>query len=69
VQSINNARREIALRLKRNRGLQHDLLDFLAWAYPRARKDAVRETRLPVETFSEACPWTLEQILDDDFPP
>jgi hypothetical protein len=69
VQSINNARREIALRLKRNPGLQHDLPDFLAWAYPRARKDATKESRLPLAMFPEACPWTLEQILDEDFPP
>jgi len=69
VQSINNARREMALRLKRNPCLWPELPEMLAWAYPRARKDAARETPLPLATFPEDCPWTLEQLLDEDFFP
>jgi Domain of unknown function DUF29 len=32
-----------------------------------ARRTAQRETRLSLETFPETCPWTLQQVLDDDF--
>jgi hypothetical protein len=66
VQSLNNAHREIALRLRRNPGLRPELPEMLAWAYPRARRDAARETPLPLTTFPEPCPWTLEQLLDED---
>lgn len=38
-------------------------------AYRRARKGAARETGLPIETFPEVCPFTLNQILDEDFLP
>ena len=34
-----------------------------------ARRDAVRETALPLATFPEDCPWTVEQMLDADFWP
>jgi len=41
----------------------------LAKVYQRARRDAARETRLPVETFPEDCPFALDDILDFDFLP
>jgi uncharacterized protein DUF29 len=30
---------------------------------------AVRETRLPLATFPDTCPWTVEPVLDADFWP
>jgi Domain of unknown function DUF29 len=42
---------------------------ILAESYARARRDAARQTGLPLSTFPEACPWTPEQILDPDFFP
>ena len=38
-------------------------------AYPTARRLAEIQTRLPLTTFPATCPWTLEQVLDDDFFP
>lgn len=38
-------------------------------AYPGARKRAARETGLPLSTFPETCPFTLDQIEDPDFLP
>jgi hypothetical protein len=38
-------------------------------AWRKARRDASRQTGLPVATFPEACPWTVAQILDNDFFP
>lgn len=37
--------------------------------YPRARRRASQETRLPLGTFPAACPWETEQLLDPDFWP
>jgi hypothetical protein len=69
IRSISNARHEIARRLRRSPSLRSKLPQLVTWAYPDARKDAARETRLRRETFPETCPWSLEQLLDDDFFP
>ena len=37
--------------------------------YRRAVREAAIETGLPPETFPPECPWTLEQLRDDDFMP
>lgn len=67
--TIINARSEIAQLLEENPGLKPQLEAFLARAYPTARRLARAETRLPLQTFPATCPWTLEQVLDDDFWP
>ena len=35
--------------------------------YRAARREASRQTGLPLATFPETCPWTVEQVLDLDF--
>jgi hypothetical protein len=67
--SINNARAEIEARLRRNPSLRHEVPEFLAWAYPKARRAAADETGLPRAMVPETCPWTLEQLQDEDFLP
>jgi hypothetical protein len=42
---------------------------LLAHRYARARRRAMGETQLPDTTFPQACPWTTEQVLDDEFWP
>jgi Domain of unknown function DUF29 len=37
--------------------------------YASIRKGAAKATRLPLVTFPEACPWMVEQVLDEDFWP
>jgi hypothetical protein len=49
--------------------LKRNLKDIVAHAYPKAVKIAIRETKLPQSTFPSECPYTLEQLLDDDFYP
>jgi hypothetical protein len=49
--------------------LRRELPDCLAWAYPKACRAAAEETRLPLATFPEQCPWNLDQLQDDDFLP
>ena len=67
--SIKNSRREVRDLLQDEPGLKHVLNDTLTRAYEYAREDAADETHLPLETFPETCPWTLEEVLDEAFWP
>ena len=67
--SVRVGRQQIARRLRRNPGLRPDLPTFLADAYADARKRAMDDTGFPLDTFPEACPWTIAQVLDEDFWP
>lgn len=67
--SIGNARDEIQARLLDTPSLRNDLTESVASSYSRARKRASREARLPIHTFPESCPYSLEQLMDDDFLP
>jgi hypothetical protein len=49
--------------------LKSKLSEIVAESYLRARKEASGETDLPLSTFPETCPWTLDQIRDPDFLP
>ena len=69
LRSIRNARVEIEWRLQRSPSLRPRLQEFLAWAYPKARQAAAEDTGLPLATFPETCPWSLEQLQDEDFLP
>jgi hypothetical protein len=42
---------------------------ILPHAYGLSRQSTHRETRLPLSTFPETCPYTVEQVLDDTFWP
>jgi Domain of unknown function DUF29 len=67
--SARNARQEIALILDDSPSLQRQLPRLLASAYPHACQDAADETGLPLATFPEPCPWSLEQLQDPGFWP
>jgi hypothetical protein len=65
--SIREARDQIDDLLDDNPSLRAYPAECLAKAYPRARMKALDETgllRLP-----EDCPWTIDEILADDFLP
>lgn len=42
---------------------------IIASCYETARHQATKQTGLPLETFPEHCPYTLEQTLDETFLP
>jgi hypothetical protein len=69
LRSIRNSREAIELVLGDSPSLRRELPDCLAWAYPKACRAAAEETRLPLATFPEQCPWNLDQLQDDDFLP
>lgn len=52
-----------------NPSLRASLATLLAEAYPFAVKKASAETGLPKSTFPATCPWTVEQIMDEEFWP
>jgi hypothetical protein len=33
------------------------------------KKEVAKEPGLPLETFLEMCPWSLDQLRDEDFLP
>jgi hypothetical protein len=43
--------------------------EMLVETYKRARKAAARSSGLPLSTFPEECPWTYDQIVDEEFFP
>ena len=67
--SIHHARDEIAVLLEDSPSLWREVPGLLARRYPAARVLAQVETGLPLATFPQDCPWTIEQILDADFWP
>lgn len=68
-QGIDHARLQIELILEDSPSLRAFLPEAAAWAYPRGRKEAAKETGLPLATFPEVCPWSLEQLQDENFLP
>jgi Domain of unknown function DUF29 len=67
--SIDQARDAIADRITRSPSLQGFPAQCLVLAYRRARRDARTDTGFPLATFPEACPWSVDQVLDEDFLP
>ena len=67
--TIRHARREMADDLAENRSLHGYPAARLSLAYRRARLDAADDTGLPLTTFPEACPWPVDQVLDEEFWP
>ena len=67
--SIGRERDEIPLHLAENPGLAPRAEELFATAYALARREAARQTHLPLATFPESPPFTPEQALRDDFWP
>ncbi|PON14787.1 DUF29 domain-containing protein [Candidatus Entotheonella serta] len=67
--SILEQRGSIASLLNDSPSLRRQVLPLMSDHYPRARRRANSQTGLPLSTFPETCPWTEDQILDDDFWP
>ena len=67
--TIRMQRQEIADLLEQSPSLRRTVPDALSARYALAREHASAQTRLPLATFPETCPWTAEQVLDADFWP
>lgn len=62
-------RERISDLLRDSPSLRRVLADYVEQNYSAARKMAALETRLPVNTFPAENPYSVEQILDQEFTP
>jgi len=67
--SIMNSRAEIDDVLTESPSLRRELPEHVAQQYVRAVRQAADETGLPSEVFPTACPYSPQQLVDDDFFP
>lgn len=67
--SIQNNRKEIWRVIEDSPSLRDYPSCVLDKAYQSARKDAARETQLPLETFAIDCPFSTEEALNEIFWP
>jgi hypothetical protein len=62
-------RRQLVVLLQDSQSLRHEITPRLAQHYPAARRKARRDTQLPDATFPATCPWSVEQVLEEEFWP
>jgi len=67
--TIKVQRRELARHLADNPSLKSKLPEAMADAYGDAILNASRETGLDERTFPEVCPWSFEQVMNQEFWP
>jgi len=67
--SIDGSREEIEALMKDNHTFDRLVPDFMATAYPKAVKAANKQTGLPISTFPKQCPWSFEEIMQEEFYP
>jgi len=67
--TILEQRRRIDRLLQQNPSLRPTLPALLEDSYAYIQKRTSLETRLPLTTLPDTCPWGMPQILDDDFWP
>ncbi|BAP57705.1 hypothetical protein THII_3408 [Thioploca ingrica] len=67
--SINEQRLRVNRLLRNNPGLKPYLPEAVANAYADALKLAAKDTHTSVNRFPSTCPYTLEQMLHEDFYP
>ena len=69
-QSVSNARDAIRILLSDSPSAARDRDAAFLAAFDDARRRLVRnDDDLPVRDWPEACPWTLEQVLDEEYWP
>lgn len=67
--SIDEQRSQIDWLLQNKPSLKPGLTDAATEIYSRAVKLAAKETKFPLTHFPPACPYSIEQLLDEDFYP
>ena len=67
--TIRIQRVELEDHLADNPSLRSQIPEILARAYTKALIDAGVETGLPETSFPDRCPWTFQQVLDDQYWP
>jgi transposase len=68
-ETIVEQRKQLAVLLRQSPGLKPVVAETILATYQDALDLASKETRLPPETFPAHCPYSAEQLLQDDFCP
>jgi len=69
LDTLSEQREKIEDLLEESPSLSRLVTPYAQSAYPRAVAKAARETRLPKSTFPTELPYTVSQVLDQDFIP
>ena len=67
--SIREARTQVTDGLQTQPGLRQHVPAIFGRAWRKARRNASRQTGLPLPTFPISCPWRVDQVLNEDFWP
>lgn len=71
LRTMRDQRKRINARVQKTPSLKPSLLDedWIADAWTDAVRDASKETGISSDRFPEDCPWTMEDVLKDDWKP
>jgi hypothetical protein len=69
LDSITDARTQIELAIEDSPSLKNYLVEQLEPSYQRARRQAAKQTEIPISIFPEDCPYSLKLVLDEDWLP
>jgi hypothetical protein len=69
LDSITDARTQIELALEDSPSLGNYPAEQLEESYQRARRQAAKQTRLEISAFPNACPYSIEFVLAEDWLP
>lgn len=69
VYTIKEQRKQARIHLKKNPSLKRKLDEILLDAYDVAISKAARETGLEEKAFPSSCPYSFDQIIDENFLP
>ncbi|KAB0682614.1 DUF29 domain-containing protein [Aureimonas leprariae] len=67
--TIGRERDKIEDREEDNRSLRREAQELVDGVYSKAVREAARETKLPRDAFPALCPYTVEQLRDQEFFP
>jgi Domain of unknown function DUF29 len=67
--SIRDSRAQLRRIFKQSPSLRRYAGESIADVYPDARRKASDETSLPLAAFPEKCPYSFDQLMDEDFLP
>lgn len=69
LDSITDARTQIELAIEDSPSLKNYPVEQLEESYQRSRRQAAKQTGIQVSVFPEACPYSLELVLNEDWLP
>lgn len=67
--TLEEQRSQISDRIEDSPSLRRALESYMVSRYPRVAKRASLQTGMPLSNFPATCPYTVEQVLDEDLLP